>query len=142
MFFQKVAILTLCLAVILGAGFLALASLNVGSMHHANEKHIEATGVRAQVRNGLCQQKEIWFKPAAGKVLLLCQSEAEPSQWGGWIVYATQNRGKQLLPELHEATVFVSTEAYWRKVIKRDGYRRGILYPRVVDHVTDSLGIP
>jgi hypothetical protein len=143
MVLKRIGILAICLAVIAGSTLAFLsASISIESMQHANEKHEGAIGVRGRLRNGLCQQREIWFKAASGRVLLLCQLEETPSRWGGWIVYATSNRGREFLPEMQEATVFIADESYWRRVIKEDGYVRGFLYPRVVDHVTDSLGIP
>jgi hypothetical protein len=117
-----------------------VAASTVTGMTHANRRHSEAPAVRAMVRNGTCQAKEIWFAPASGRVLFLCQTEHDPRLWGGWIVFIAQNNGTELI-QPHEATVLVSSEAYWRGVIRRDRYMPMLNFPTILDHATDSLGI-
>ena len=127
----------------IGIGFLVLASLGLRDMGHANAKHVESPAIRIAARQGACRAKELWFAPASGRVLILCELESmsPPENWGGWIVYVTQNNGSELVTP-HEATCFVSTRGYWSYVVERDGYLPLANYPRLLDHVTDSLGLP
>jgi len=126
----------------LGIGMLLLAIASLAGTEHADSKHSEAALVRSCVRQGLCQQKEVWFAPTSGRVLFLCQLEGQNNDlWAGWVVFVAANHGTELIDPC-EATVFVSSEWYWRDKIKRDRYEMGFLYPRIVDHATDVLGIP
>jgi len=119
--------------------FLA-ATVIVTGMTHANTKHGEATLVRSSICNGLCQQKEVWFSPASGRILFLCQLESDPTLWAGWPVFIAANNGMELI-EPHEATAFIANERYWRRTITADGYLPAVNFPQVLDHATDALGI-
>ena len=123
-------------------GFLAFVILaaSVAGMTHANTKHAEAPLVRASVRQGMCQAKEIWFAPTSGRILFLCQMEQNPQLWGGWVVFVAQNNGTELI-QPHEATVFIGSQTYWRGVIERDHYMLAFNFPAVLDHATDVLGV-
>ena len=43
---------------------LVILLVGVAGMTHANSKHNEAPLVRASVRQGACQAREVWFAPA------------------------------------------------------------------------------
>jgi len=34
-----------------------------------------------------------------------------------------------------------ASERYWRRTIEADGYLPAVMFPRVLDHATDTLGI-
>ena len=125
---------------VVGLTFMAVLVMVAGTAH-ADTKHIEAPVVRASIRGGMCQGKEIWFAPKSGRILFLCQLETDPAVYGGWIVFVTQNGGTELIPP-HEASVFTnSSRVYWQGVIERDGYMLALDFPTVLDHACDTLGI-
>ena len=120
--------------------FILCTLLAIAGTAHANTKHSNARLVRSSICNGLCQQKEIWFAPASGRILFLCQLESDPVLWAGWPVFITANNGLELI-EPHETTAFIASERYWRRTITADGYLPAINFPQVLDHATDALGI-
>ena len=128
------------IAACLCIGMLLLAIASLAGTEHADEKHSEAHIVRSSIRNGLCQQKEVWFSPPSGRILFLCQLESDQTLWAGWPIFITANNGVELI-QPHEATAFVASERYWRRTIEADGYLPAVMFPRVLDHATDTLGI-
>lgn len=122
-------------------GIAVIAGLLCLGAAHADVRHPEAPAIRSKISEGLCSAKHAYFAPPSGRVLFLCQLEDNPRLWGGWIIYVTQDNGSELLDPIHEATCFVSRKSYWDRMIVRDGYIPIVLYPEVLDHATDSLGI-
>ena len=116
-------IIIFVLALMIGAGALALPLMGLANEEHANSVHPEAVEARRAMQQGKCLQMQAHYSQWVGTILMLCQ--LDQTQWAGQVVRVTTNtpNGPRFLDsKCYECTLFVADWRYWQNVLVRDKY--------------------